>query len=117
MLALILKRYKLKAKPFPIVKRHRWFNCSNSSSLKHAISNHVLPPSFEPWAIIILEQAARYITRYIDHLVSHGYHNITLMGGTAEKITPWLSTKAQGYLCDAHYLPEQGAIQLAKRLA
>ncbi|MBB1505139.1 N-acetylglucosamine kinase [Pseudoalteromonas sp. SG41-1] len=71
----------------------------------------------DPWAIIILEQAARYITRYIDHLVSLGYHNITLMGGTAEKITPWLSTKAQGYLCDAHYLPEQGAIQLAKRLA
>ncbi|CAM3776001.1 MULTISPECIES: BadF/BadG/BcrA/BcrD ATPase family protein [Pseudoalteromonas] len=68
----------------------------------------------DPVAQLILSQAAKFITRYIEHLVKLGYQRITLMGGTAKAITPWLSYTTQSYLCDAQRSPEQGAIQLAK---
>ena len=99
--------------------------CDNSSSLtelalnaKPAYFASFAPLVFnmqdDPVAQTILAQAAKFITRYIEHLAQLGYQSITLMGGTAKTITPWLSSKAQGCLCDAQYSPEQGAIQLAK---
>lgn len=101
-------------------------DCDNSSSLTELALNAkpayfasfaplVFKMQDDPVAQTILTQAAQFITRYIDHLAQLGYQNITLMGGTAKAITPWLSSKTQGYLCDAQYSPEQGAIQLAKR--
>ncbi|MEH6396825.1 BadF/BadG/BcrA/BcrD ATPase family protein [Pseudoalteromonas sp.] len=99
--------------------------CDTSSSLTELALNEkpayfasfaplVFKMQDDPVAHIILTQAAQFITRYIDHLAQLGYQRITLMGGTAKVITPWLSSKAQRYLCDAQYSPEQGAIQLAK---
>lgn len=101
--------------------------CNNSSSLTELALNAkpayfasfaplVFKMQDDPVAQTILTQAAQFITRYIDHLVQLGYQRITLMGGTAKAITPWLSNTTQSYLCDAQYSPEQGAIQLAKKL-
>lgn len=101
--------------------------CNNSSSLTELALNAkpayfasfaplVFKMKDDPVAQTILTQAAQFITRYIDHLAQLGYQRITLMGGTAKAITPWLSNTTQSYLCDAQYSPEQGAIQLAKKL-
>ena len=100
-------------------------NCDNSSLLTEQALNAkpayfasftplVFKMQGDPVAHMILTQAAEFITRYIEHLVKLGYQRITLMGGTAKAITPWLSYTTQSYLCEAQRSPEQGAIQLAK---
>lgn len=67
----------------------------------------------DPIAKSIIQKAADYTTRYIEHLVRLGFKDITLVGGVADKISPCLSSNIQSYLCNAKYSPEQGAIQLA----
>jgi len=68
----------------------------------------------DPIAKSIIQKAVDYTTRYIEHLVQLGFTDISLVGGVADKISACLSTNIQGYLCDAKYSPEQGAIQLAR---
>ncbi len=100
-------------------------NCTSSSDItqialkaKPAYFASFAPLVFsmpdDPYAKSLLQYAAKFITRYVDHLVSMGYSRVSLIGGTAVKITPWLTAQTQQYLSKAKSTPEQGAIQLAK---
>lgn len=101
-------------------------NCETSSQLtqlainkKPAFFARFAPLIFQmqsdPLAISILDQATSFTYRYIKHLVSLGFDNISLMGGIADKISARLPHDTGQYLRSAKYPPEQAAVELAKR--
>ncbi len=102
-------------------------NCKTSSQLTQLAINEkpaffaqfaplVFQMQSDPLAISILNQATSFTCRYIKHLVSLGFNNISLMGGIADKISARLPHDIQQYLCSAKYSPEQAAVELAKQL-
>ena len=70
----------------------------------------------EPVAVAIIERAASYIERYCEHLLAQPIRRLSLVGGVAEAILPWLTPALRAQLQPAYTSPEQGALRLARAL-
>ncbi|WP_075593276.1 BadF/BadG/BcrA/BcrD ATPase family protein [Pseudoalteromonas sp. PAB 2.2] len=63
----------------------------------------------------LLTEAGSFIDRYIAYFKAQNIHRVTLVGGIASAITPWLSPSSQSQLTLAQASAEEGAILLAKQ--
>ncbi|MEC8224943.1 MAG: N-acetylglucosamine kinase, partial [Pseudomonadota bacterium] len=59
-------------------------------------------------------EACAYISRYITYFEKQAIENVTLMGGIASAITPYLSDASKAHLTPALGSAEQGAILMAR---
>ncbi|GGF02517.1 hypothetical protein [Pseudoalteromonas gelatinilytica] len=62
----------------------------------------------------LINEACAYISRYIAYLEKQGITKITLMGGIASAITPYLADTSKAHLTPALASAEQGAILMAR---
>ena len=62
----------------------------------------------------LINEACAYITRYIAYFEKQGIENVTLMGGIASAITPYLTDASKARLTPALASAEQGAILMAR---
>ena len=76
--------------------------------LKHASAG-------DPLAVALVEDAAEAAARIIERLVDVGATAISLLGGLAVPLTPWLPRNVQDYLCEAKNDPHGGAIVMGRR--
>ena len=58
----------------------------------------------------LLTEAGSFIDRYIAYFKAQNIHRVTLVGGIASAITPWLSPSSQSQLTLAQASAEEGAI-------
>ncbi|MCK8123407.1 N-acetylglucosamine kinase [Pseudoalteromonas sp. 2CM39R] len=61
----------------------------------------------------LINEACAFITRYITYFEKQGIKNVTLMGGIASAITPYLTYASKARLTPALASAEQGAILMA----
>ena len=62
----------------------------------------------------LINEACVYITRYIAYFEKQAIENVTLMGGIASAITPYLSDASKAHLTPSLASAEQGAILMAR---
>jgi len=68
-------------------------------------------------AITLVQEAADAAVRIIDRLVEAGAPAISLTGGLAEPLAPWLPCRVRGFLAAPQRDPLDGAILMARRAA
>lgn len=69
----------------------------------------------DPLAVAIVEEAAEAAACIIDRLVDVGAPTVTLMGGLAAPLTPWLPDRVRGCLSEAKGDSLDGAILMARQ--
>jgi len=69
----------------------------------------------DPLAIELVKEAADAAARIIDRLVEGGASAISLIGGLAEPLVPWLPSRVRGFLAAPQSDPLDGAILMARR--
>jgi glucosamine kinase len=69
----------------------------------------------DPLAIDLIEEAAAATSRIIDRLVEGGASAISLIGGLAEPLEPWLPLRVRGFLSAPQSDPLEGAILMVRR--
>jgi glucosamine kinase len=69
----------------------------------------------DPLAVAIVEEAAAAAQHIIDRLMDAGSAAISLVGGLAEPLTPWLPSRSRDRLTTAQSDPLDGAILMARR--
>jgi glucosamine kinase len=76
--------------------------------LKHASSGDHL-------AVALVQEAAEAAAKMIARLIDVGAPAVTLLGGLAAPLTPWLPKSVHGHLCEPKSDPLEGAILMARR--
>ena len=66
-------------------------------------------------AVELVQETADFAVRIIDRLVAEGSSAISLIGGLAEPLTPWLPVRVQRFLVLPQSDPLDGAILMARR--
>jgi glucosamine kinase len=69
----------------------------------------------DPLAVTLVEEAAEAAARIITRLVDVGAPAITLIGGLAKPLAPWLPANVRGCLCEPKSDPLAGAILMARQ--
>jgi glucosamine kinase len=69
----------------------------------------------DPLAIELVEEAADAAARIIDGLIAAGTSAISLIGGLAEPLKPWLPVRLRGCLTAPQSDPLDGAILMAQQ--
>jgi glucosamine kinase len=69
----------------------------------------------DPLAVELVEEAADSATRIVDRLIAAGASRISLIGGLAEPLKPWLPTRLRGSLTEPQSDPLDGAIFMAQQ--
>lgn len=69
----------------------------------------------DPLAIALVQETADAAARIIDRLVAGGASLISLIGGLAEPLVPWLPSRVRSFLAAPQSDPLEGAILLARR--
>jgi glucosamine kinase len=69
----------------------------------------------DPLAVALVEEAAEAAARIVTRLVDLGAPAVTLIGGLAKPLTPWLPQRVHGYLCEPKSDPLAGAIRMARQ--
>ena len=69
----------------------------------------------DPLAIALVQETAYAAARIIDRLVDGGAAPISLIGGLAEPLAPWLPSRVRSFLAAPQSDPLEGAILLARR--
>ena len=69
----------------------------------------------DPLAVTLVDEAAKAAAHIVTRLVDLGAPAVTLIGGLAKPLTPWLPQRVHGYLCEPKSDPLAGAILLARR--
>ena len=65
-------------------------------------------------ALLLVNQAATYINKICQRLLSDGLNRLSLIGGITQALTPYLDSHLQKIIQPAKATPEQGAILYAK---
>ena len=66
-------------------------------------------------AVTLIEEAAEAAARIITRLVDSGAPVVTLIGGLAKPLGPWLPANVRGYLCEPKSDPLTGALLMARQ--
>lgn len=66
-------------------------------------------------AMDLIKEGAAFAGRVIDRLIDLGAGKVSLVGGVAMQITPWLEAAHQRHLVEAHSSPEWGAVLFAQQ--
>jgi glucosamine kinase len=66
-------------------------------------------------AVTLVEEAAEAAAHIITRLVDLGAPAVTLIGGLAKPLTPWLPQRVHSYLCEPKSDPLAGAILMARQ--
>jgi glucosamine kinase len=69
----------------------------------------------DPLAVELVEEAADAAARIIDGLIAAGTSAISLIGGLAEPLKPWLTPRLRGFLTAPQSDPLDGAILMAQQ--
>jgi len=69
----------------------------------------------DPLAVTLVEETAEAAAHIVTRLVELGAPAVTLIGGLAKPLTPWLPHHVHGYLCEPKSDPLAGAILLARQ--
>lgn len=69
----------------------------------------------DPLAVTLVEEAAEAATQIINRMVEAGAPAITLIGGLAEPLTPWMSPGIRQLVCEPKGDPLAGAILMARQ--
>lgn len=69
----------------------------------------------DPLAVTLVEEAAAAAARIVTRLVDLGAPAVTVIGGLAKPLTPWLPQSVHGYLCEPKSDPVAGAILMARQ--
>ncbi len=76
-----------------------------------------LASSGDPLAVTLVEEAVVAAVQIIERLVEVGATAISLLGGLAIPLTPWLPRNVQRHLCEVKIDPLGGAIIMARQSA
>jgi glucosamine kinase len=69
----------------------------------------------DPLAITLVSEAAEAAVSIIDRLLAAGAPAVSLIGGLAEPLLPWLPIRLAGFITPPHSDPVDGAILMARR--
>lgn len=69
----------------------------------------------DPLAVTLVEEAAEAATQIISRMVEAGAPAVTLIGGLAEPLTPWLAPGIRQLVCEPKGDPLAGAILMARQ--
>ncbi len=69
----------------------------------------------DPLAVELVQEAAEASVRIIDRLIAGGASAISLIGGLAEPLTPWLPSRLRSFLSTPQSDPLDGAILMARQ--
>jgi glucosamine kinase len=68
----------------------------------------------DPLAVQLVQEAADAASRIIDRLIAGGASTVSLIGGLAEPLMPWLPSRLRDYLAAPQSDPLDGAILMAR---
>lgn len=69
----------------------------------------------DPLAVTLVEEAAEAATHIITRMVDVGAPAVTLIGGLAKPLTPWLAADVRRLICEPKSDPLAGAILMARQ--
>jgi glucosamine kinase len=69
----------------------------------------------DSWAVELVQEAAEAAVRIIDRLIAGGASAISLIGGLAEPLAPWLPSRLRSFLSAPQSDPLDGAILMARQ--
>jgi len=69
----------------------------------------------DPLAETLVEEAAEAATHIITRMVDVGAPAVTLIGGLAKPLTPWLPAYVRRFICEPKSDPLHGAILMARQ--
>jgi glucosamine kinase len=68
----------------------------------------------DPLAVELVQETAEAATRIIDRLIAGGASAVSLIGGLAEPLMPWLPSRLREFLVAPQSDPLDGAILMAR---
>lgn len=95
---------------------HKYNNTSPANFAELAPLVFDFAENNDPVAKDIVFQAAQYIDKLAQKLLSLSPTRFSIMGGISHRISPWLNTKTQNKLSKVLNTPEMGAVLLAKNI-